>query len=289
VSRLPDERYQIRLKYYDNAQLIEERKSYDAMVQSFDTEVHHLWEVLDMVYVDSKFMRGVVDFDDLAARYKNKIRKRIKVKTGEPLYEDIDKSWDEVSFIKPAETQVEQMNRTYLYEKDKLKKKLILMQDKLQQMYSYKYPIQRRVMEDRLSFLEKEFLKFEYIINPYHIQPGLIMDMDITSIKRKKFTLSRMANVLNEFLSGISKGFQDAAFASFKRRRSTVRSDIAMEFSTQVEDDMPEKVYDEEKTTTTREILTKETTEVSKVKGKADVTPSKRSRGRSGSDELKEL
>ena len=41
-----------------------------------------------------------------------------------------------------------------------------------------------------------------------------------------------MANVLNEFLHGVSKGFQDAAFASFSRRRSTVRDDISMHFAT---------------------------------------------------------
>jgi hypothetical protein len=40
-----------------------------------------------------------------------------------------------------------------------------------------------------------------------------------------------MANVLNEFLSGVSKGFSDAAFASFSRRRSTVREDLAQSFS----------------------------------------------------------
>jgi hypothetical protein len=39
-----------------------------------------------------------------------------------------------------------------------------------------------------------------------------------------------MANVLNEFLHGVSKGFQDAAFASFSRRRSTVREDISQSF-----------------------------------------------------------
>jgi len=54
--------------------------------------------------------------------------------------------------------------------------------------------------------------------------------VDISSIKRKKATLDGMANVLNEFLYGVSKGFQDAAFASFSRRRSTVRSDIAQSF-----------------------------------------------------------
>jgi hypothetical protein len=86
-------------------------------------------------------------------------------------------------------------------------------------------------MEERLDFLEREYYRFEYMINPYHIQPGLLLDVDITSIKRKKATLDAMANVLNEFLHGVSKGFQDAAFASFSRRRSTVREDINQSFS----------------------------------------------------------
>jgi hypothetical protein len=40
-----------------------------------------------------------------------------------------------------------------------------------------------------------------------------------------------MANVLNEFLHSVSKGFQDAAFASFSRRRSTVRVDLSQSFA----------------------------------------------------------
>ncbi|MBN2510685.1 MAG: cytochrome C oxidase subunit II [Spirochaetales bacterium] len=229
---LPDERYSVRMKYYDNAQLLEERKSYDVMVKSFEIEVQHIWDVLEMVYDKTKFLKRITDFDDLAAIYKNRIKKQIKLKTGEPLYEDIEKSWDEISFVPPAETQVEKMNRTYLFEKGKVKKRLIMMKEKLQNMYGYRYPIQRRVMEDRLEFLESEFNKFDYMINPYHIQPGLLLDVDITSIKRKKATLDGMANVLNEFLHGVSKGFQDAAFASFSRRRSTVREDIDMHFTT---------------------------------------------------------
>ena len=46
-----------------------------------------------------------------------------------------------------------------------------------------------------------------------------------------------MANVLNEFLHGVSKGFQDAAFASFSRRRSTVRADINQSFGSMGEDE----------------------------------------------------
>ena len=229
-ASLPDERYEIHLRYYDNAQLIKERQAYEVMLRSLETEVEHLWDVLESCYEGSKFMSKVADFNDLAKRHKKKIKKNVKDKAGEPVYEDIDKVWDEISFVKTGETDVEKMNRTFVYEKDKLRKKLIIMRDKLKRMYGYKYPPERRAMEERLGFLESEFKKFDYMINPFHMQPGLLLDVDITSIKRKKATLDGMANVLNEFLSGVSKGFQDAAFASFSRRRSTVRTDIAQTF-----------------------------------------------------------
>jgi hypothetical protein len=230
TANLPDERYQIKLKYLDNAQLIEDRKAYDVQLKSFETEIQHIWDIVQVIYEGKKPSGKITDFNDLAKKKKNRIKTRIKDKTGEPLYEDIDKVWDEISFVKPAETEVERSNRTYIYEKDKLRRRIILMRDKFKTMYDYQYPMERRVMEDRLDFLEREYFKFDYMINPYHIQPGLVLDVDITSIKRKKATLDGMANVLNEFLHGVSKGFQDAAFASFSRRRSTVREDINQSF-----------------------------------------------------------
>ena len=236
VKNLPDERYQIKLKYYDMSQLLEEQKAYDVQMKSFEIEVQHLWDVLEMVYLDKKFLKGITDYSDLSRKYRTKIRRQIKAKTGDALYEDMDKSWDEITFVKMADTQVEDMNRTYLYEKDKIHTRLILMKKRLQEMYSYKFPIQRRVMEDRLEFLESLFNQYEYLINPYHIQPGILLDVDITSIKRKKATLDGMANVLNEFLHGVSKGFQDAAFASFSRRRSTMREDISQSFASDLND-----------------------------------------------------
>ena len=242
TTQLPDERYNILLKYFDEAQLVEARKAYDVQMKSFEIEIEHLWDVLEMVYQDSKFMKRITDFGDLAKIYRSKIRRKIKAKTGDPLYEDIEKTWDEITFVKSADTQVEEMNRTYLFEKDKAKTKVVMMKEKLQDMYGYRYPIQRRVMEERLQFLESKFNEYDYMINPYHIQPGLLLDVDITSIKRKKATLDGMANVLNEFLHGVSKGFQDAAFASFSRRRSTVRDDIAMSFSTDLGEEDAEEV-----------------------------------------------
>jgi hypothetical protein len=229
AANLPDERYQIRLRYFDNAQLIEERKSYDVQIKSFETEVLHLWDILEVLYQDAKKPFKVNDFEDLAGKVKAKIRKA-KEDKGEPVYENIDKAWDEITFVKTTETEVERTNRTYIYEKDKIRQKIILMRNRLKQMYGYQYPAERRVMEDRLAFLEREYFRFEYSINPYHLNPGLLLDVDITSIKRKKATLDAMANVLNEFLHGVSKGFTDAAFASFSRRRSTVREDISQSF-----------------------------------------------------------
>ncbi|MDR3146817.1 MAG: cytochrome C oxidase subunit II [Treponema sp.] len=230
VANLPDERYQIRLRYFDNAQLIEERKAYDVQIKSFETEVQHLWDILEIRYQEQKNPFKVNDFEDLAGQSKGKIRRRIKEKSGEPVYENIAKAWDEISLVKTAETEVERTNRTYIYEKDKIRQKFIIMRNRMKQMYGYQYPIQRRVMEERLAFLEREYFRFEYSINPYHLNPGLLLDVDITSIKRKKATLDAMANVLNEFLHGVSKGFADAAFASFSRRRSTVREDISQSF-----------------------------------------------------------
>jgi hypothetical protein len=236
-ANLPDERYSVKMRYFDNAQLIEDRKAYDVQIKSFETEVHHLWDVLEVIYQDSKSFFKVHDFDDLAKKSKNRIRKIIKEKTGEPLYQDIAKVWDEISFVKPAETEVEKSNRTYLYEKDRIRTRIIRMRDRMKKMYDFLYPIERRVMEERLAWLEREYYRFDYMINPYHLQPGLLLDVDITSIKRKKVTLDAMANVLNEFLHGVSKGFQDAAFASFSRRRSTVREDINQSFGAVTEEE----------------------------------------------------
>ncbi|PIE98232.1 MAG: cytochrome C oxidase subunit II [Treponema sp.] len=234
-AQLPDEHFQIKLKYMDNAQLLEERKAYEVMMRSFETEIEHVWDVVNATYEKSKYGTRINDFNDLAKKYKNHLRKE-KEKDGLPVYEDIAKVWDEVAFIKTGETEVEKMNRTYTYEKDKLRKKLIIMREKLQDMYDYKYPIERRVIETRLDKLSKDYNSFDYLINPYHIQPGVLLDIDITSIKRKKGTLEGMANVLNEFLHGISKGFEDAAFASFSRRRSTVRADLAKTFGSDEEE-----------------------------------------------------
>ncbi|PKL32750.1 MAG: cytochrome C oxidase subunit II, partial [Spirochaetae bacterium HGW-Spirochaetae-10] len=131
---------------------------------------------------------------------------------------------------------VEKNNRTYTVEVRNTAQRLRHLKDRLQTMYGYQNPVERVVCDERLNLLEQQFNKFIYEINPHHLQPGLVLDVDISTSKRKQYMMKGMANVLNEFLHGVSKGFADAAFATFKRRRSTVRDDSEMAFGEITED-----------------------------------------------------
>jgi len=270
--QLPDERYQIRLKYFDNSQLLKQRDAYDEQMNEFQKEIVYLWEIVDLIYENNKKMFTITDFDDLAKKVKRQhIREKKKNSPEEPLYYEQEKAWNEILRIREEDTDVERLNKTYLYEKDLLKKMLRRSREKIQKTFGYQNPKARVVIDERIDFLTKEFEAYDYLINPYHISPGLILDVDITSIKRKRYTLNSMANVLNEFLNGVSKGFQDAAFASFKRRRSTVREDINQSFGAG-----PDGGYEEAGEAP-----------ASSPAGKADVTPSRRKKV--NLDELREM
>jgi hypothetical protein len=288
-DQLPDERYVMRLKYYDQSQLLEERAAYDKQMEEFKKEIEHMWDVVQIVYQNSKSMWKVNDFDDIAKKAKNKIKRRIKAVTGDPLYEDMKKTWNEILHLKAAETDVEKLNRTYLYEKTLMKEMIKRAKGKVQRIFGFRNPRIRVLLDERIEFLKGEFEKFDYLINPYHIQPGLILDIDITSIKRKKFTLAGMSNVLNEFLHGVSKGFQDAAFASFRRRRSTVRADIEQSFALSPEEDIRAEVPEHvpySATLVEEDRARRGTSGSARVKGKADVTPKRK---KTGLEDLKEL
>jgi hypothetical protein len=295
-DQLPDERYVMRLKYYDQTQLLEERAAYDKQMEEFKKEIEHLWDVVEIVYQDNKSIWKVNDFDDIAKKAKNKIRRRIKAVSGDPLYEDMKKTWNEILHIKAGETDVEKLNRTYIYEKTLMKEMIRRTREKVQKIYGFQNPKIRVLLDERTDFLRREFEKFDYMINPYHIQPGLILDIDIASIKRKQFTLKGMSNVLNEFLHGVSKGFQDAAFASFRRRRSTIRQDIDQSFAATLPEEedvratVPEHVpYSAslvEEDRARRGESAGNTAGSARVKGKADVTPRRK---KSNLDDLKEL
>lgn len=282
VDKLPDERYKMRLKFYDTEQLLVEQTAYDEQLESFRREIQRLYDVVEQVYLDNRSNFSVSDFDSLVNRLGQKISRRKEITTfetsGDPIVQNLKKVWNEISHIKINATDVERLNQTYLYEKTLFKKMFSSISKRLGTLYGFQNPKERIILDERVDFLRQQFEDFDYLINPYHIQPGLLFDVDITSIKRKKYTLNSMANVLNEFLHGVSKGFQDAAFAAFKRRRSTVREDISMSFTASEDEDT--------ETISAPSASEAPTPVTAGVKGQADVSPSA---GNISDDGLQEL
>jgi len=83
------------------------------------------------------------------------------------------------------------------------------MEERIKNISDNMYPVERQITEERLSLLEKEFLCFENCINPYSLQPGILVDIDLTSIKRKRTTLDSMASALGLFLDNVSNCFRN--------------------------------------------------------------------------------
>ena len=261
---LPDERYDIRLAYYDQAQIREAAKEYDRQMDAFLRETHQLGDIVEAHYQSSTRFRSLKDVDDLAKRLMSRewLRKRENEKSDSTYVQ-----WDEIGELYCENTFVEKSNRTYEDRIRYLKNRLRKMKEILQKMHGYQNPIERVILDERIDFLVKRFNDFTYQVNPHHIQPGLIVDINVTTIKRKQYMLKGMANVLNEFLSGASKGFADAAFASFKRRRSTVRADIDQTFKVEEKkEDLFSLAYSESASKGASE---------SAVKGSVNLTPGK--------------
>ncbi|MBN2158270.1 MAG: cytochrome C oxidase subunit II [Spirochaetes bacterium] len=267
---LPDERYAMRLAFYDQNQLKEEKKEFDKQMEAFSNEIKMLWDVCHGYYESKKRFRALKDFDDLANRIMSKEWKRAKKE-----HEDDPETvlWNEIGEMYPEDSFVEKNNRTYEHRIVNLKNKLGYLKDMLHKMHGFQNPVERVILDERINYLSKRFNEFTYKVNPHHIQPGLILDIDIATIKRKQYMLKGMANVLNEFLYGVSKGFADAAFAQYTRRRSTQRDDIEQSFSAgEAGESVIEEAY--------------KTTSPGEISGAVSLSPKSKSAKKSGLKEL---
>jgi hypothetical protein len=133
-----------------------------------------------------------------------------------------ERAWNEITFIQRKLTTLEEMNQCYDLVISEFSERFRVMRRRLDEIFQKQFPDHRVIIEERLNFLEDQFLVFTALVNPYHIQPGLMMEVNLTSIKRLRITIKGMANVLNEFLMSVSKGFSDSSVDDFARRRSTV-------------------------------------------------------------------
>ena len=240
---LPDERYGIRLSYYDDLQLREMRTAHCQQLDELDSEIGKLWDVSMKLYNNMKKEKTEEDFDDISKRYlksSNTLGKKFgyfEKNTDSILDEDEanEKLWDKITFVEPNKTKMEDLNATLNGKIQKLLKKLTIVKHRLIQIYQRNNPPARIIVEQRLNFLQKTFDTFRGGYNPFQVQPGLLVGIDISTVKRKRTTMTGMSNVLNEFLSGISKGFRDAAFAGYSRRRSTDQTANQDEFGSSEE------------------------------------------------------
>jgi hypothetical protein len=235
TSRLPDERYQMELSFFDSKQISAMREAYLAQLVEFERTIKELWDVVEQIYIEHRSQTGKLDWDVLSAKVLGSKQPKKSWFSGAsdetaeaPPPEE--KRWNEISFIQPVETENQKDNPTLERRIAELRARFPLMREKLHTVFEETNPKLREIVEGRLNFLEGEFLRFAALINPFQLNPGVLLDVDIVTIKRKSTTMMKMANVLNEFLYSVSRGFTDSAFASFSRRRSTQRADLTGEF-----------------------------------------------------------
>ncbi|HUJ73410.1 MAG TPA: cytoplasmic filament protein CfpA, partial [bacterium] len=242
-SRLPDERYQIELSYFDLPQILAAREAYSDQLNEFRRTIMELWDVVEKVYEEHRDSTGMLDWETLSNRVLGEPnqpaaprRSWFAPPTAQPeeSTEAVEhkRLWNEITFIQPERAAESKDIPTLEQEFNDLRARFSLMREKLHVVFQDTNPALREIIDGRIVFLEGEFLTFAAQINPYHINPGLLLDVDVVTIKRKSTTMMNMANVLNEFLNAVSKGFSDTAFAGFSRRRSTQRSDLTEEFVT---------------------------------------------------------
>ena len=237
-SRLPDERYAIRMVYLDHEQIESARKAYNLQLRELENNVDELYQICHKLYLRDRDQKGSEDWETLSQRYLSKLANSKYDDDDEDDDESGDeKLWNEVLLATPRDTEVLKYNPTFEIVKESMDKKFKLINQLIQKVFGYHITEVRSALEKRIKFIYDSYSEFKALINPYQLQPGLLLDIDITSIKRKRTTMLGMANVLNEFLYSLSKGFSDSAFASFSRRRSTQRDDIDRDFTTTADGD----------------------------------------------------
>jgi hypothetical protein len=235
----------MELVHLDSRQLGALRDAYGTQLSELERTVGEVWNVVEEVYQESRRDTGRDDWDSFSSKVLGgKVTEKRRswswfaspeapAEEGE-VQEVKARQWNEITFITPPEGKAIQDNPTLENRMRELKERIPAMLTRLETVFEEKNPTLRQIVEERIEFLSGEFSRFAAQVNPYHIQTGLLLDVDIVTIKRKSTTMMNMANVLNEFLYQVSKGFTDSAFAEFSRRRSTQRTDLEGEFVTGV-------------------------------------------------------
>lgn len=228
-GNLPDEKYSIHMHYLDSNQLREIRIAYAQQMSDFENKVTQVWDVCNSINEEVKRDADIIDYDDVKTELLKNDKKGIfsralnalGVSDSDDDEDEYDQVWNEITFIQPDESDVEKANSTFKEVYLRIDRLFVLIREKMGDIFKRSYPLERICVEERTDSLEMAFNIFYQDYNPFHCQSGLNFQINISTIKRKKTTMKSMSNVLNEFLYGVSKEFQDQAFADYSRRRST--------------------------------------------------------------------
>lgn len=235
-EELPDERFSLRLSYFDNDQLTSMRAAYDQQIKEISVEIGKVSEVVDQIFEDYCIENDTQNYQTVAQEILELNRNPDKRwwefwKADEVTDDENEKLWNELSFMEANVNETD--STTKLYRSYILKKQIKLIKQKVLERYGNQHPRERFILEERINFLEDSFQEVYSLINPHHIQQGLVLEVDITSVKQKRTTMSSMSNVLNEFLFQVSKGFLDSAILDHAgvKPRTIIHDDIDKKFT----------------------------------------------------------
>ncbi len=220
VPLLPDEHYSINMNYLDDLQLREIRTAYCQQMDDFAYEAEKLLRVFEKIHTSEKSEQGIKDYEDIAAEILNTV-KRVNPK---PEFEEElprAEQWDEIQFIQAERNDMDKLSDTFLGKKKRLLEQLKRLRERITKLYDSDNPPERVIIEQRLDFLEEEIERFCYKYNPFQVFPGLFIELSLASINRRDQTLSKMGNVLTQFLNEMIKETSDFAFDEYHQRKAT--------------------------------------------------------------------
>ena len=203
-EELPDESFVVRISYYNAEQIHALKEAYDMQAAELQEEIEKAAKVVEKISAEFNARNGRRTYRDISKKVLGETPSFEKDGTGVN-GRGVDSLWHDVSLYRPLDPG----NKVHTYREfnNELKKKLGILQNRVYGIYGNNYPKPRRILDERIKFLKEAFQKLSNRINPHHIQQGLILEVDITSVKRKKTTMNAMSNVLNEFLLKVSRGF----------------------------------------------------------------------------------
>ncbi len=235
-NHIPDECFGIRLSYLDNDQLKQMRIAYDRQLESISDEINKIAEVVEQIFQDWCYENGVQNYENVSQEIlklgKNGRKKWWEFwKAEEAIVDAEDALWNELTFMEAFANETD--TTTKRHHSQLLKEQLKIIKQKVLKIYGNQHPRERFIIEERINFLDDNYQELFSKINPHHIQQGLVLDVDITSVKQQRTTMSSLSNVLNEFLFQVSRGFLDQAMEAYagNRPRSIISDDIDRKFT----------------------------------------------------------